>query len=106
MSALGQPLQPRTPPTRPRCRHCGWTPRFRSTVRQSNPNGNAGRHYYVCFRCTHHRRNGQDHCAGWIAWDDRRGISSENPLCYCNAVSRQDRAVCRAACMGLGSGHV
>ncbi|KAF1842803.1 uncharacterized protein K460DRAFT_268311, partial [Cucurbitaria berberidis CBS 394.84] len=50
-------------------------------VNQGNSNGNAGRPYYLC-----------DHCHRWITWGDNRGISGGNPLCFCGAISRQDRA--------------
>lgn len=49
-------------------------------VKESNPNGNAGRPYYMCDE---HQR--------WLCWADERGLHPLNPPCDCGAPSRQDR---------------
>ena len=82
------PLSPK-----PRCRRCGWQPKFRNIVKATNPNGNAGRPYYICVLCKKRSTQGVgDHYTGWITWDDDRGMSSDNPKCHCGIASRQDKA--------------
>ena len=82
------PLSPK-----PRCRRCGWQPKFRNIVKATNPNGNAGRPYYICVLCKKRSTQGVgDHYTGWIAWDDDCGMSIDNPKCHCGIASRQDKA--------------
>lgn len=80
-------------PHHPRCRRCKWIPKFRDNVKINNPNGNAGRPYFICIKCKSNDNvpliNGKK---GWISWDDYIGIHPSNRPCYCGFVSRQDRA--------------
>jgi hypothetical protein len=48
------------------------------TVKDDNPNGNAGRPFYKC-----------DSCSRFICFDDQRGISCANPICDCGQYSRR-----------------
>ncbi|KAL8710760.1 MAG: hypothetical protein Q9220_004778 [cf. Caloplaca sp. 1 TL-2023] len=82
----------------PRCRHCGWIPKYRDKVLPTNPNGNADRPYYKCVKCKQNaspnaRKTG-DRIKGWITWDDHIGISPENRPCFCAGgyACRQDMA--------------
>ena len=108
------PAFPRFSP--PQCRRCSWIPKKRETVLNKNPNGNAGRPYYICIKCKNvpSASSPQQHYhpssakisqwrskrekEGWIAWDDNIGIASTNRPCYCGFVCRQDRA-------GVDSGY-
>ena len=103
LKALSRPLWPQFPVTHPLCRRCGREPRYRNTVMPANPNGNAGRPYYICVRCNQNcSQSLQDHRRGWITWDDDRGIHARNPTFYCGAVSRQDRAGVESSIPRLG----
>ncbi|KAI4132578.1 MAG: hypothetical protein LQ341_006258 [Variospora aurantia] len=94
------PTFPRSQP--PKCRHCGWIPKYRNTVLPSNPNGNADRPYYICVKCKEKSANSspngrtktsrQRDKLGWISWDDNIGIHRKNSPCFCGYASRQDRA--------------
>ncbi|KAI4183147.1 MAG: hypothetical protein L6R41_005560 [Letrouitia leprolyta] len=96
-------------PRHPRCRRCGWIPKYRDTVKASNPNGNVGRPYFICFMC---KKNASDpnrptttraaREVGWIAWDDYIGIHESNRPCFCGVVCRQDRAGVDSGCPGMG----
>lgn len=87
----------------PACRFCNWIPKYRSTVKPDNPNGNLGRPYYICIRCkSKDRRAPWVHEAGWITWDDDRGMHESNPQCDCGWVSRQDRAGVDSSRPGMG----
>lgn len=102
------PRIPTFPLNAVRCRRCGWVPKYRDKVKPSNPNGNAGRPYYICFMCKKNetpailKSNRMVHKKGWITWDDSIGISQENHFCFCNEVSRQDRAGVDSYCPGSG----
>jgi hypothetical protein len=108
VKVLSRPLRPHFPFARPYCRRCFRKPRFPSNVKPSNLNGNVGRPYYTCASCGqqgqnhHYHPPSQDHCRGWITWDDDRGICDSNPPCHCGVVSRQDRASVRSSRPGLG----
>lgn len=52
-------------------------------VNADNPNGNAGRPYYICPSCTWDCR--------WHGWADSHGLNASNPCCDCDQPSRQDR---------------
>lgn len=92
----------------PHCRRCSWRPKYRDTVKPKNPNGNVGRHYYICFQCKKDPTlpsssatsgpNGK----GWITWDDRMGIDSRNPRCKCGTLARQNRAGVNSYAPGQG----
>ncbi|KAL9037326.1 MAG: hypothetical protein Q9214_005751 [Letrouitia sp. 1 TL-2023] len=98
-------------PSAPQCRRCHWIPKRREIVSISNPNGNAGRPYYICIKCKQYNNNNnysssstQQYVSakisqlrrrekdGWIAWDDNIGIEVTNRPCYCGFVCRQDKA--------------
>ncbi len=90
---------------RPLCRRCGYKPKYRNTVLPHNPNGNAGRPYYVCIKCKNDRKrkvSKTDHEKGWISWDDDRGVRPSNHHCGCRIVCRQDRAGKDSSCPGRG----
>ena len=104
LSAL-TPIAPHFPLAEPpKCRHCGWKPHFRNTVGGNNPNGNAGRLFYKCWRCENRGRDdlNYDESSAWIAWTDDRGIHPANPHCDCGVASRQDRAGVRSGRPGWG----
>lgn len=95
--ALSRPLQPQLPLSHPCCQRCGRTSSLRRLItKPSNRNGNAGRPYYICTRC-----NGKSK-RGWVSWDDEHGIRDGNPVCYCGALSRQDREAKNRERNGLG----
>ncbi|KAI4165834.1 MAG: hypothetical protein LQ346_009103 [Caloplaca aetnensis] len=90
------PIFPRSTP--PQCPRCNWVPKYRDEVKPDNPNGNAGRPYYICFMC---KKNGTPDVVrttrekkkpGWIAWDDYIGVQASNRACECGFACRQDRA--------------
>lgn len=90
----------------PKCRRCGWIPKYRGTVKYSNPNGNYRRPYFICIRC---KRNALDpnrprlnRKVGWISWDDYIGVHENNRPCFCGFVCRQDRAGVDSFCPGAG----
>lgn len=85
-------FQPRFPLLHPRCRVCGSATLHHRITQPSNPNGNAGRPYYVCIPC---KRNNRE---GWVTWDDERGVRNSNPSCYCGDFRRQDQE-------GIGRGR-
>ena len=77
------------------CRHCRSTNLAFHTVGHGNPNGNAGRRYYVCvnaFCPGLTSPNAARHERGWVTWDDIIGVTPDNPLCRCQRVSRLDVA--------------
>ena len=89
----------------PSCRRCGCKPKYRNTVSPHNPNGNAGRPYYICIKCKTDRKckvSKIDHQKGWISWDDDRGVDLSNQNCGCGVVCRQDRAGEHSSCPGRG----
>ena len=93
-------LQPTFPMQEtPSCRRCGYTPKKRETVSFYNPNGNAGRPYYICIKC---KMSKIDYARGWISWDDDRGVHPSNHNCDCGIVCRQDRAGKESSCPGRG----
>lgn len=96
--------QPNFPlPKIPRCRECEYTPTGRNYVTMKNPNGNAGRPYYICIRCKADRKPEVSQFEiGWITWDDDLGIHEKNPYCDCALLSRQDRAGKRSLYPGIG----
>jgi hypothetical protein len=53
-------------------------------------------------KCRRGRQGVQDHFEGWITWDDEYGICDKNPVCYCGAISRQDRAGIESSMPGFG----
>ncbi|KAJ5718250.1 hypothetical protein N7488_003896 [Penicillium malachiteum] len=93
---------PQSPPS---CRECGRRSTRRIT-QQSNKKGNAGRPFYKCLRCDK-----------FLCFDDRRGNDVSNPLCYCGASSKEQRAgpdkrvpgglhfVCRLGCCDFYQAH-
>ncbi|KAI4164463.1 MAG: hypothetical protein LQ342_001776 [Letrouitia transgressa] len=95
-------------PSAPQCRRCHWIPKRREIVGISNPNGNAGRPYYICIKCKQYNNNNDSISSstqlrrrerdGWITWDDDIGIRATNRPCYCGFVCRQGRA-------GVNSGY-
>jgi hypothetical protein len=75
------------------CRHCRSTQLSYRTVNSGNPNGNVGRHYYVCVNtdCPEVKSPSPgQHERGWVAWDDDFGVTPGNPPCKCRQISRQD----------------
>ncbi|CAG8906322.1 unnamed protein product [Penicillium egyptiacum] len=62
------------PPKCPKCYEYG----IRRIVNSSNPNGNAGRPYYICYSCDR-----------FICFADRRGISPANRRCRCGKYTRR-----------------
>lgn len=64
----------------PRCPTC-YEHGIRQIVNGNNPNGNAGRPYYIC-----------DLCDRFICFDDQRGISPANPRCRCGRYTRRQIA--------------
>lgn len=89
-------LQPTFPMQEiPSCRRCGYKPKYRNTVSSHNPNGNAGRPYYICIKCKTNRECRVSKIIyekGWISWDDDRGVRPSSHNCDCGVVCRQDRA--------------
>ena len=84
-----------TQPSPYQCRHCRSTNLAFHTVGQGNPNGNAGRPYYVCVNTSCPGRtspNADRHERGWVTWDDNIGVVPGNPLCRCQRISRLDVA--------------
>ncbi|KAK4499046.1 hypothetical protein PRZ48_009558, partial [Zasmidium cellare] len=72
------PIFPLTKP--PYCVHCQ-DRGVRREAHISNPNGNAGRPYWICAddscpQWVHDQKT-------WICWDDRRGLAWKNPPCKC-----------------------
>ncbi|KAF2687535.1 hypothetical protein K458DRAFT_296588 [Lentithecium fluviatile CBS 122367] len=102
LNALSRPLRAESPLSPPHCRHCNWTPRYRNITNAANQNGNGGRPYYKCVKCESRNLDTQPHTRGWITWDDDLSMCDSNPLCYCEAVSRQDRAGVRSDMCGWG----
>lgn len=85
---------PRSRQRPPRCKCCD-AKACLHFVSPFNPNGNVGRPYYICPACDRSRR--------WVCWADGRGLSWENPRCYCGQPSRQDRIGRDKGCKaGLG----
>lgn len=87
----------------PSCRHCKYTPKYRSTVGDLNQNGNSDRPFYICVKCKNSSTappgpKGK----GWITWDDNLGIEPGNPKCDCDFVARQDRAGVNSYAPGKG----
>ena len=83
------------------CPRCGYEPKYRNTVSPPNPNGNAGRPYYICIKCKNNPKREVskiDHEKGWISWDDNRGVHRNNHPCYCKISCRQDRAGWYSSC--------
>ena len=96
ISIASWPFQPRFPLLYPRCRVCDLATLHRRITQPSNPNGNAGRPYYICISCE--RKDGK----GWVTWDDERGVRNSNPSCYCGNLSRQDQVGIGRGRRGLG----
>ena len=88
--------QPNPPiPSPYQCRNCRSTNLAFHTVGHGNPNGNAGRPYYVCVNASCPGRtspNIDKHERGWVTWDDNIGVAPDNPLCRCQRISRLDIA--------------
>lgn len=70
----------------PQCRQCDSDDQLLTfdICVPSNPNGNAGRPYIKCRRCS------ESH--GFITFADKRGILPDNPKCYCDKPSRLQAA--------------
>ncbi|KAK3385957.1 hypothetical protein B0H63DRAFT_560439 [Podospora didyma] len=66
----------------PPCHNCNHTSTHHVTA-TGNPNGNAGRPYYICPICRYDDR--------WVTWADTRGVSLYNPHCHCHQPSRAER---------------
>ncbi|EMC95493.1 hypothetical protein BAUCODRAFT_45138, partial [Baudoinia panamericana UAMH 10762] len=73
------------------CAHCQH-PCSQYVTRRDNPNGNAGRPYFICHNCNN----------SWSTWNDTRGISPSNPPCNCGVPSRQGKSGVGAAWEGYG----
>ncbi|KAL9594698.1 MAG: hypothetical protein Q9219_006883 [cf. Caloplaca sp. 3 TL-2023] len=93
----------------PKCRRCGWTPKYRSTVKSTNENNNVARSYFICVMCKKDRdannqplRTNDNREVGWISWDDYKGVHEDNRPCFCGFVCRQDRAGVDSYCPGMG----
>ncbi|KUI71890.1 hypothetical protein VM1G_08057 [Cytospora mali] len=71
-----------THPQQPRCKNCN-QPAVLHVTSPCNPNGNAGRPYFVCPTCPGDKR--------WVSWADTRGIHFDNPMCNCGLPSRLGR---------------
>jgi hypothetical protein len=89
-----KPLTPRFPLDLDRleCSRCDGEPE-RKITRPTNPNGNAGRPYYIC-----------SDCGEWITWYDDRGVHGSNPNYDCGIACRQDRAGANAEILETGLG--
>jgi hypothetical protein len=81
-------LMARFPLQQPRCRRCdNGVPQLNFTG-HNNPNGNAGRPFYLCPACDDPLVWG----SGWISWNDQVGMHPSNPNCDCGIPSRQGKA--------------
>jgi len=74
-----EPTFPLTQP--PTCLKCDRPGDLVPAARRSNPNGNAGRPYYICSRGGHKNDT-------WITFNDNIGIVADNPRCDCGYISR------------------
>ncbi|KAE9366491.1 hypothetical protein N431DRAFT_76209 [Stipitochalara longipes BDJ] len=85
-----------TPASPPRCRFCAQPTVFR-TVLPSNPDGNAGRPYFICCSCpnfnvgTSEVEDVSTEGSQWVTWNDTVGVEDGNPKCWCGNSSRYDQ---------------
>ncbi|KAF2175948.1 hypothetical protein K469DRAFT_498910, partial [Zopfia rhizophila CBS 207.26] len=78
-------------------------PETRRRIQNGNPNGNSGRHYFICTTCRENQTEiRSEPRGGWITWDDARGINNANPKCFCKEVSRQGKAGGQSFIPGMG----
>jgi hypothetical protein len=85
------PFPPQYPlPGAPFCLKCS-NPTQRTRTGDQNPNGNAGRYYYICRTCKTDAAPEDQMKVGWSTWDDNIGVHDGNPHCNCGHPSRLDR---------------
>ena len=63
----------------------------RRRTQDRNPNGNAGRYYYICIICKNDVAPEDQINVGWSTWHDYIGVHDGNPHCNCGEPSRRDR---------------